>query len=102
VRAAQAAGNVQRYVQAWSEVRRRLPDGIGQDTAWDTLDHYAATVDQQIDMLINYTAGDAFSYRQSTRSVVAADLRLNLFGTAAAVLLSALVAWLLARRIIGP
>ena len=51
---------------------------------------------------MNYTAGDGFTNRQHALASVAADLRLNLIGTTMAILLSALVAWLLARRIIGP
>ena len=101
-RAAQAAANVSRAVKAWTEVRQHLLDGAEPRAAWDALDRYAATVDQQVDLLINYTAGDGFTYRQSARTAVADDVRLNLIGTALAVLLSALVAWLLARRIIGP
>ena len=77
-------------------------EGSAPDAAWDELDRYAAIVDQQIDLLVNYTAGDAFTYRQRARAAVAEDTQLNLFGTGLAVLLSALVAWLLARRIIGP
>jgi diguanylate cyclase (GGDEF)-like protein len=101
-RAAQAAANVRHAVTAWTEVRQHLLDGIDPGAAWEALDRYAAIVDQQVDLLINYTAGDGFTYRQSARTAVADDLNLNLIGTALALLLSALVAWLLARRIIGP
>ena len=101
-RAAQAAANVQRAVKAWTEVRQHLLDGTEPGAAWEALDHYAATVDQQVDLLINYTAGDGFTYRQRAGAAVAEDMRLNLIGTALALLLSALVAWLLARRIIRP
>jgi diguanylate cyclase (GGDEF)-like protein/PAS domain S-box-containing protein len=101
-RAAQAAANVQRAVKAWTDVRQHLLDGTEPGAAWEALDHYAATVDQQVDLLINYTAGDGFTYRQRARTAVADDMRLNLIGTALALLLSALVAWLLARRIIRP
>ena len=52
--------------------------------------------------LVNYTAGDGFLYRQSARAAVARDMQLNIAGTALALLLSALVAWALARRIVGP
>ena len=76
--------------------------GAANDVDWDELDRYASIVDQQIDLLVNYTAGDAFLYRQRSRAAVAADTRLNIAGTALAVLLSGLVAWLLAHRIIGP
>jgi diguanylate cyclase (GGDEF)-like protein/PAS domain S-box-containing protein len=101
-RASHAAGNVQRAVTAWNNLRLLLTDSSDPKSMWDTLDHYAAIVDQQIDLLINYTAGDGFTYRQSARAAVASDMRLNLIGTALAILLSALVTWLLARRIIGP
>jgi diguanylate cyclase (GGDEF)-like protein/PAS domain S-box-containing protein len=101
-RATKAAASVQQAVAAWSEGRRRMLEGGAPDAAWDELDRHAAIVDQQIDLLINYTAGDAFTYRQRARAAVAEDTQLNLVGTGLAVLLSGLVAWLLARRIIGP
>src|SRR5262249_18996684 len=63
---------------------------------------YAATVNEQVDLLINYTAGDGFTYRQMARATVARDTQFNLLGTALALLLSAMVAWLLARHIVGP
>ena len=59
-------------------------------------------VDEQIDLLVNYTAGDGFIYRQTARATVARDLNLNIAGTVLALLLSALVAWALARRIVRP
>jgi diguanylate cyclase (GGDEF)-like protein/PAS domain S-box-containing protein len=102
IRARKAATSVQQAVAAWTEGRARMLEGSAPDAAWDELDRHAAIVDQQIDLLINYTAGDAFTYRQRARAAVAEDTKLNLFGTGLAVLLSALVAWLLARRIIGP
>ena len=101
-RAARAAANVQRAVAAWDDVRRELLADTGRSTPWQALDGYAATVDREIDLLVNYTAGDGFSYRQRARGVVAADRRLNLAATAAALLLSGLVTWLLTRRIVGP
>lgn len=101
-RAAKAAASVQQAATAWTEARRRMLEGNARDALWDELDRYAATVDQQVDLLVNYTAGDAFTYRQRARAAVAEDTELNLVGTALALLLSGLVAWLLARRIIGP
>ncbi|MGE4167079.1 MAG: EAL domain-containing protein, partial [Xanthobacteraceae bacterium] len=55
-----------------------------------------------IDLLINYTAGDGFIYRQVARATVARDVQFNLAGTLLAIVMSASVAWLLARRIVGP
>jgi diguanylate cyclase (GGDEF)-like protein len=101
-RAANAAAKVQKAARAWTDVYHRMLQGAANDVDWDELDRYASIVDQQIDLLVNYTAGDAFLYRQRARAAVAADTRLNIAGTALAVLLSGLVAWLLAHRIIGP
>jgi diguanylate cyclase (GGDEF)-like protein len=101
-RAAQAAQNVQRAVKAWSDQRSALIEANAPDASWSALDRYAETVNQEIDLLVNYTAGDGFTNRQHALASVAADLQLNLIGTTLAILLSALVAWLLARRIIGP
>jgi diguanylate cyclase (GGDEF)-like protein/PAS domain S-box-containing protein len=101
-RARKAASNVQSAVNAWAGMRERLLDRTKLDTDWETLDHYAGKVDEQIDLLINYTAGDGFIYRQTARATVARDLNLNIAGTALALVLSGLVAWTLARRIVRP
>jgi diguanylate cyclase (GGDEF)-like protein/PAS domain S-box-containing protein len=82
-------------------LRRKANDNTAPDT-WTELDNQTAIIDQQIDLLVNYTAGDAFIYRQRARAAVAADIQLNLGATVLALLLSGLVAWSLARRIIGP
>ncbi len=102
VRARQASANVESAVEAWANMRERLLDRTKLDTDWETLDHYAAKVDEQIDLLVNYTAGDGFIYRQTARATVARDLNLNIAGTALALVLSGLVAWALARRIVRP
>ena len=102
VRAKQAAHNVQRAVDDWNRVRLRLIQGVEPDINWDTLDRYATIVDQQVDLLVNHTAGDGFTYRQTARSTVAREINFNIFGTGLALLISAVVAWLLGRRIIGP
>ena len=102
VRATRAADSVQHAVDAWKAISERLIDGTQADVNWETLDHYAGKVDDQIDLLVNYTAGDGFLYRQAARGAVAHDIQLNIAGMALALLLSALVAWALARRIVGP
>ena len=101
-RARKAASNVQSAVNAWAGMRERLLDRTKLDTDWETLDHYAGKVDEQIDLLINYTAGDGFLYRQTARATVARDLNFNIAGTALALVLLGLVAWTLARRIVRP
>ena len=79
-----------------------LLDQTKLDANWETLDTYASKVDEQIDLLVNYTAGDGFIYRQSARATVARDINLNVGGTVLALLLSGMVAWALTGRIIGP
>ena len=102
-RAAKAAANVQRAAAAWNDERHRLlRDTQPSVTTWAALDHHAAVVSKQIELLINYVAGDGFTYRQHARATVARDRQINLAGTSAALVLSALVAWLLARRITRP
>jgi diguanylate cyclase (GGDEF)-like protein/PAS domain S-box-containing protein len=102
VRAKHAAASVLRAVDAWKSTSEHLLDATKLDSSWDTLDQYAKKVDEQIDLLINYTAGDGFLYRQLARSTVERDMQLNIVGTILALMLSGLVAWALARRIIRP
>ena len=101
-RAKAAAANVQRVVTAWQTMSNRLLDGTKLDVSWSKLDQYARRVDEQIDLLINYTAGDGFMYRQKSRATIASHTKVNIAGTLLALLLSALVAWMLAKRIVRP
>jgi diguanylate cyclase (GGDEF)-like protein/PAS domain S-box-containing protein len=101
-RAKQAAINVQVAANAWKSTSEHLLDKTKLDASWDLLDSYAKKVDQQVDLLINYTAGDGFLYRQTASATVARDLRLNIAGTVLALLFSGVIAWALARRIIRP
>jgi len=102
VRATRAVASVKRAVEAWQDVCTLLLDGAQRDVNWTTLDHYADKVNDEVDLLVNYTAGDGFLYRQSARAAVGHDIQLNIACIALALLLSALVAWALARRIVGP
>ncbi len=101
VRAREAAENVEKAVEEWNGMCERLLGSVKADVNWATLDRYAAKVDDQIDLLVNYTAGDGFLYRQSARAAVARDVQLNIASIVLALLLSALVAGALARRIVG-
>jgi len=95
-RARSAAENVQQAVKSWIE------HGTTSEASWSAVDRDVETANQQIDLLVNYTAGDGFIRRQNALASIATDQRLNVVGTILAILLSAWVAWLLARRIIGP
>ncbi|MEA2981585.1 MAG: hypothetical protein QOF09_3408 [Alphaproteobacteria bacterium] len=101
-RAKRAAGNVQRAADAWREMSERLLDSTRNDASWEQLDHYAGKVEEQIELLVNYTAGDGFLYRQSAQAAVRRDVLLNIAGTVLAIALLALVAWALAHRIVRP
>ena len=101
-RAARAGIAVQGAVSTWDEIRRSLDLTAASSSAWEALDRQAAMVDGQIDLLVNYTAGDGFTYRQTARTVVASEIRFYAFATGIALLLSAVVAWLLNRRIMRP
>ncbi len=101
-RAAGAATNVQQAASEWNAVRLRLLSGGEPDLNWDTLERYASIVDKQVDLLVNYTAGDGFIYRQLARASVTRETELNIAGTLIALLFAAVVTWLLARRVIGP
>ena len=102
VRAVRASENVRHAVDAWRRIREQLIAGATADVNWDTLDRYASQVDEQIGLLISHTAGDGLLYRHGAREAVARDVQLNIAGTALALLLSVIVAWALARRIVGP
>ncbi len=103
-RAVRAGEGVQTAVATWDEMRRAVAPGprAGRSEAWAALDRQAAAVDAQIELLVNYTAGDGFTFRQAARTLVDQQIRFNAAATGAALLLAGFVAWLLHRRIVGP
>jgi diguanylate cyclase (GGDEF)-like protein/PAS domain S-box-containing protein len=101
-RARGAAANVKRAANAWKRISERLLDKTKLDATWELLDKYSDKVDEQIDLLVNYTAGDGFLYRESASAAIARDMHLNIVGTILALLLSGAVTWTLARHIIKP
>ncbi len=101
-RAREAASKVRQAVRAWKDTSDHLIDETRLDATWDMLDAYSEKVNEQIELLINYTAGDGFIYRQSALAAVSRESRLSLVGVIVAVVLSGLVAFMLARRIIKP
>jgi diguanylate cyclase (GGDEF)-like protein/PAS domain S-box-containing protein len=101
-RATGAARAAEQAVAAWNDARAKLSASGQGEAAYAELDRHAAAAEENFDLFINYTAGDGFIYRQQARAIVARETRLNLFGTLIAVLLSGTVAFVLARRIMGP
>jgi diguanylate cyclase (GGDEF)-like protein len=101
-RAARAAASAAAAVTAWQSAHKHLLAAPSRVELWTVLDHSVDAANHAIELLINYTAGDGFLYRQRAKKMVAVDRELTLAATASAVLLSALVVWLLARRITRP
>ncbi|KGJ66013.1 putative Diguanylate cyclase (GGDEF)/phosphodiesterase (EAL) [Bradyrhizobium diazoefficiens SEMIA 5080] len=107
-RAAKAAAKVKEAANAWVAIHRRRfqADGTGNNEASareiDDVDQLSNVVNQQIELLVNYTAGDGFLFRQRALAAIKRDLQLNVVALTVALLLSGLFSWLLARRIIGP
>ncbi|WP_249164296.1 EAL domain-containing protein [Bradyrhizobium jicamae] len=110
-RAAKAAAKVQEAADAWMELHHRAVESSGDSAVSQPrvpgfsvgdVDRYAKIVSQQVELLVNYTAGDGFLFRQRALATIKRDLQLNIAGLSVALVLSALFSWLLARRIIGP
>ena len=101
-RAKVAANKVKQAVAGWMRSKSALEDANPGGADWSAIDAFAADVEREVDLLVNYTAGDGFLYREHAQASVANDLRFNIAGTCLALGLSALIAWFLARRIIRP
>ena len=99
-RAIVVAGKVDAAMKAWSKARALASDGSDTDASWRAVDDDAAAVGQQIELLINYTAGDGFTFRQAAHRTVQADSRFSFFMTLLALVVLGSIAWFLARRIV--
>ena len=99
-RAIAVAKKVNKAMKAWSKARIELSKDSDGNVSWQAIDDLAEAVEQQIDLLINYTAGDGFTYRQAAHRSVQADSRLSLLATLLALALSSSIAWLLGHRIV--
>jgi diguanylate cyclase (GGDEF)-like protein len=97
-RARRSASRALSAVQDWDAERQAMvaPRVAARSDRLATLVHAA---DHEMEMLINYTAGDGFAYRQHSRAAVAEDWWLNIGALGAALLFSAMVTGLLARHI---
>lgn len=100
-RARKAVERVRVAVDAWIRdadaalKKRGAPD-------WTGLDRSSATVNEEIDLLVNYAAGDGFIGRQEALATVAENTQVQVAATLVALALSLVVALLLTRRIMGP
>ena len=101
-RAEREAAAVKEAVGDWLKARRAVNQSAEAETVWKVLDGHAETAEQHLDLLINFTAGDGFSYRQTARALVEQNMSVSVVATLVAILLTGAVSWLLARRIIRP
>ncbi|MGL3104187.1 EAL domain-containing protein [Bradyrhizobium sp. BR 1432] len=109
-RAAKAAAKVQEAANAWIALHRRLAQAPAAEHGSieantreiGDLEKYSDVLNQQIELLVNYTAGDGFLFRQRALAAIKRDLQVNVGGLIVALLLSGLFSWILVRRIIGP
>jgi diguanylate cyclase (GGDEF)-like protein len=106
-RAAKAAAKVQEAANAWLALQRPGRDEhvLTSDTnspESSEIDRLSNVVNQQIELLVNYTAGDGFLFRQRALAAIKRDQQLNVAGLTIALILSGLFSWMLTRRIIGP
>ncbi|HJS87028.1 MAG TPA: EAL domain-containing protein [Acetobacteraceae bacterium] len=97
-RAIKAVNAVRRAVAGWQDSWSRHE----ADANWAALDRYADAAAHQIDLLVNYTAGDGFSFRQAALAAIETETRLSTVLTVGAIALSLLMSWPLGRRIMRP
>jgi diguanylate cyclase (GGDEF)-like protein len=97
-RARQSAGRARAAVEDWDSERRALADA-SPGRASERLAMLVHAADREMELLVNYTAGDGFAYRQHSRAAVAEDWWLNIGALVSALVFSAVVTWLLARHI---
>lgn len=108
---AERRSSSERARKAVSLVRNAVADWVREGASalsqkgvpdWTGLNKASATVNEQIDLLVNYAAGDGFVARQEALAAIESNRQVQIGGTVAALILSLVVAMLLIRRIIGP
>ena len=98
-RASRAARKAEAAVGAWHVAHHQLFVEPNNKELWATLDQSVESANHAIELLINYTAGDGFLYRQRAKNAVSFNHELTLIATLSAIIVLAVVAWFLAARI---
>ena len=99
--ATQAAARAKDAVRRWESIVVGLTDGAVEATWW-RLAQVEQEALEELDLLIEFTAGDGFLRRQAAVEQIEATRRLAVAGTLAALVFAAVIAFLLARQILGP
>ena len=106
-RAAQTAHDLTATVAEWAKaadalVANKANTFADEIAAWRQLENQARDVTERIDLLINYTAGDGFRYRQQAIAAVQTQGLLNTIALIATLIVSVTVSILLQRQIMRP
>jgi len=100
-RARRAASQVRIAVKEWLAVADTALAGSSAPD-WTALDRRSAVVNEQIDLLVNFAAGDGFIARRAALQTVDRNTMLQVGATMTALALSIIVTLLLLRTILGP
>ena len=101
-RVVSTANEVSQAIVHWKAAQKKIAAGYDLVAAWPALDRQASIVARELDLLVNYTAGDGFTYRQSAHATILSDKHFNIAATVLAILVSGSIAWLLSRRVVLP
>jgi signal transduction histidine kinase/HAMP domain-containing protein len=100
--AAAVARATARAAAGWDALRRRVIAGDGSEAERAALDERAAAVVDSFDSLVELTAEDGFRDRERALASIESFRRVGIAGTLLALFLGAIVAILLARRMVRP
>lgn len=101
--AVQAAQQTAAALDRWQAARLQLSESsFNAGNPWEELDRTSADVNEQLDLLINYTTDDGFLHRQRAQAMVRESRIVNTVGAVCIVLLAGWISSLLSRQIMGP
>ncbi len=100
--ASDAAGEATRAAGTWDALRLRLEAGGADESYRAALDRRATTVVGDLDRLVEITAEDGFRDREKALRSIASYRTLSIEATGFAVILGAVIAILLASRMVKP
>jgi signal transduction histidine kinase/HAMP domain-containing protein len=101
-RVADAVQTITTAFDAWQTARAAMMSDGEARPPWAVVDASAATVRNQIDLLVNFAAEDGFRQRKATLAAISDNRAVQMAGIGAAALLVALMMFGLSRRIIRP
>jgi signal transduction histidine kinase/HAMP domain-containing protein len=101
-RAATAAHNAAAAASEWDALRRKLIDGVDDVRDRGILQSRAATIRDDFDNLVEFTAEDGFKDRERALASIEYYRRISILTTIGALFLGMLIASFLARRMVRP